>query len=506
MSLKKKAITSIVANYIGYFCAALLAFLVTPIIVHSLGKAQFGVWSLIMSVTGYYGLLNLGIRSALTKYIAEYSAKNDIAEVNRLISSSFPFFLGVAGIILLISYIVSSNFERMFFVDQIDLSIIRITVLLVGINVAISFALCPFDTILAAFNRFDVKNIIGVSSSIIRALSIITVLKLGYSLVAMAMVILVIDATTLCVIAICSRKIYPQLSIKLHFVCRESFRKLYTFGVFNFVRHISRAILSQTDLILIGIFLGATQVAVYAIAANLINYSWKIVKGVAIVTIPIASTLSALKEEKKLQRFMLLVPKYMMFIAVCICIQFFYFGKIFLLLWLGDGFQESYVIFLVLMVARIGMMSNESMIEATVGMGHNKFIGTLSAVEALINLILSIILVQKIGLLGIALGTVIPLIISRSFIIPTYCCKLVNLKVSDYISQVVWPTCVAILPCIIVTYAYQHAVDPLTYLGLAVGSVVSGLTAFGFYYRYLDTEIKEVILKKIRHLKHEKNI
>lgn len=501
-SLKKQAAISIIANYSGYFCAALLSFIITPIIIHSLGKAQYGVWALIMSTTGYYGLLNFGIRSALTKYISEYHAKKENEEINRLICSSFPFFLIIAVTVLFVSYLLSINFDKVFTLENLDPSLIKPTVLIVGLNIALSFALRPFDTILAGLNRFDLINIIGVSSSLVRALLIIMVLKLGYSLVAMSIVILCVDTITYCIIAIFSKKIFPSLSLKLNLVCRSSFKKLYNFGVFNFVRHFSRLILSETDLILIGIFLGASQVAIYSIATNLINYAWKIVKGIAMVVVPITSTLGALKEEKKLQKFMLFIPKYMLFAAVFIFIQFYFWGEEFLFLWLGKGFHESYIVFCVLMVARVGMMTNETMIEAATGMGHNKFTGIISGVEAISNLILSIILVKKIGILGIALGTVIPVTITRSIIIPVYCCRLVNLTITDYITRVVWPTLVSSLPCFTITYWYKITFMPSSYIGVALAILSAGFVALIFFYQFIDSEIKNPFLRKIGINKH----
>ncbi len=75
MSIKKQSIKSVLYNYAGNFSHAIVSLIAMPIIVHSLGNAQYGLWSLDISINGYYGPVNFGIRIALTKYITEYNAK-----------------------------------------------------------------------------------------------------------------------------------------------------------------------------------------------------------------------------------------------------------------------------------------------------------------------------------------------------------------------------------------------------------------------------------------------
>src|SRR5215467_8294867 len=56
-------------------------FILSPFIVHHLGDEAFGLWILIFSVTGYYGLFDLGIRSSIVRYVAKYSANGEYGDV-----------------------------------------------------------------------------------------------------------------------------------------------------------------------------------------------------------------------------------------------------------------------------------------------------------------------------------------------------------------------------------------------------------------------------------------
>jgi O-antigen/teichoic acid export membrane protein len=396
--------------------------------------------------------------------------------------------------IMLISYFISTHFDKIFLIGDVDIHIINIVVLLIGLNVSLSFIFQPFDTILVAFNRFDIVNMIGITSSIVRTLLIIAVLKMEFSLIAMAVCILFTDLITYGIVAIYSKKIFKGFSVGINYINKQSLKKLFSFGIFNFMRHLSRIILSRAGAIIIGIFLGPAMIALYSIAESLINYVWVITKGASRVTLPLASGLHAIDQINKIREMMLLIPKYILFISVFIAIQFYFIGDQFINIWMGEGYHQTYIIFCILMIARLGMMSHETMIDSVVGMGHNKFVGYVSMFEAISNILLSLYLLRIWGLAGVAIGTVIPLTITRSFIIPVYCCKLVNIKFKTYFKKVLLPTLICSLPIILITYASTTLNPPDNYFRLFVNIIVTFIAVSLIFYRFLESEIKLIIL------------
>ena len=60
MSLTRRLLRNIASNWAGYVVQVAVGFFLTPFVVHSLGETQYGVWTLVVGVTGYYGLLDLG--------------------------------------------------------------------------------------------------------------------------------------------------------------------------------------------------------------------------------------------------------------------------------------------------------------------------------------------------------------------------------------------------------------------------------------------------------------
>src|ERR1700745_3616527 len=73
----------------------LVGIFLSPFILHHLGDEAFGLWILIFSVTGYYGLFDLGIRSSIVRYVAKYSANEEYDELNRLVNTAMFSYSGI---------------------------------------------------------------------------------------------------------------------------------------------------------------------------------------------------------------------------------------------------------------------------------------------------------------------------------------------------------------------------------------------------------------------------
>src|SRR6202047_2667546 len=66
----------------------LVGIFLSPFILHRLGDAAYGIWVLIFSFTGYYGLFDLGIRSSIVRYVSKFSVAQENTELSKLISTS----------------------------------------------------------------------------------------------------------------------------------------------------------------------------------------------------------------------------------------------------------------------------------------------------------------------------------------------------------------------------------------------------------------------------------
>src|SRR5438270_2624790 len=113
-------------------------FFLSPYVVAHLGNTAYGVWTVILSLTGYLGLLDLGVRGAVTRYVAKFHTEADHKRAGQVASSAMVIF-GIGGVIA----IVSSGAFALFAINRMHvpaqfLMAARIVLLLTGINIAIS--------------------------------------------------------------------------------------------------------------------------------------------------------------------------------------------------------------------------------------------------------------------------------------------------------------------------------------------------------------------------------
>src|ERR1700736_6680881 len=92
----------------------LMGVFLSPFILHRLGDTAFGIWVLIFSVTGYYGIFDFGIRSSIIRYVSKYTATRDVAEVSRLISTSMFTYTCVGALSMLITLVGCVYLDRVF--------------------------------------------------------------------------------------------------------------------------------------------------------------------------------------------------------------------------------------------------------------------------------------------------------------------------------------------------------------------------------------------------------
>ena len=120
-------------------------FIVAPLLVRRLGTTGYGLWIVIGSLSGYFGLLDLGLRGSVGRQLAFHRAHNDHDATNRTLSSAFAI-LGTLGILIVAATLIAAGlFDRIFDAPADLIDEVRLALFIVGINLAITFPLQVFD-------------------------------------------------------------------------------------------------------------------------------------------------------------------------------------------------------------------------------------------------------------------------------------------------------------------------------------------------------------------------
>src|SRR5437762_513991 len=114
MSHTRRLASGVSWNLVAFVTSSLVAFFLSPFVVHHLGNSAYGVWVLINSMLAYMGLLDLGLRGAVTRFTAGYHAQALHEDASRSLSAAFSFRLGIGVIALGISVGLSTLAPRIF--------------------------------------------------------------------------------------------------------------------------------------------------------------------------------------------------------------------------------------------------------------------------------------------------------------------------------------------------------------------------------------------------------
>jgi O-antigen/teichoic acid export membrane protein len=409
--------------------------LLSPFILHHLGDEAFGLWILIFSLTGYYGLFDLGIRSSIVRYVAKYGATNEQEELNRLVSTAMFSYGGVAVAAITATLIATYYVNSIFRIPGGSIATARWLLLMVGLSVSFGFPLGVFGGILEGLQRFYLLNLTSVSSTVARALLIVVALRHGRGLLTIAFITVCFPLVNQLVNAVAVFRLLP-MRLSLQYVNRSTLRTIASYSGTTFLIIVANRLRFKTDAMVIGTFVSAAAITYFTIGSRLVDYASEVVSSLAQIFVPMSSQSHAKGDMDGLRKMLVLGNRACASIIFPMAAILTILGKSVIEVWVGPKYiATSYPVLLVLLYPTTLMLAQHSSGRILWGMAKHHTWGWVALSEGTANLILSVLLVCPYGILGDAIGTAIPLTCSMIFFLPQHLCRLVGIKLRTYLYQ-----------------------------------------------------------------------
>jgi O-antigen/teichoic acid export membrane protein len=406
---KPRLMRNVFSNWSSFLFTAAVAFFLSPFVVKSLGDSAYGAWVLLGSLVGYMGLLDFGVRGAVTRYIAKFYAEEDDHQASRLATSAFIIFCVSGLIAVLLAVVLAVAVVPAFQIPPYLISDAKIVVVLGGATVATSLINGVFEGIIVGRQRFDYTSGITIAAESLRALLVVLVLSAGHGLVALAIIQLVIASMRVVAAYVIGRKLYPELRITSQNWDPGAFRLIFSFSIYTTLLAASGRIINFTDSLVISAYLPVSLLTLFAIASNLTIYARSIISGVSFTFTPLTSALQAKGEHLELQRVVLKGARFSTLVILPIIVTFILRGSSFIGLWMGPQYGPPSGAVLRILALALWAEGGHSIVVSTMfGINRHKGLVPFFLIEAIVNLGLSIWLVQRIGIIGVAWGTVAP--------------------------------------------------------------------------------------------------
>jgi O-antigen/teichoic acid export membrane protein len=424
---------SILSNWFGLLVLAGSNVLLTPFMIHHLGAVDYGVWVLAGSVLDYYGLLDLGMRAAMFRYVAMFRGGAVREEVDRTFSSALFLVSLTSALICALSVGVACFLPHWMHLEGTSTAALRALLLLLGLSVAVTFPARMLATYISAHQRWDLYNAAGIVAVIIRAVAIVVVLTLGYGLLAIAIATLVISLLSLGQHVIFVRMADPEVHASMRLVSGRRIRELFSFSMRSLLVSVGDYLRFYSDSAVIAAVLNVGLVTPFNVATRLIECFKSVVIAAGGPVLGTMTELDGAQRREDLQNLLLRSTRLLGLLSVLGGALLLIDGRVLLRLWVGPDLVSAYSLVAILALGYTINLAQHPTLLIVISRGHHGPLGWWTIAEGIANIGLSVVWGRSHGLLGVAMGTIVPMLVVKILIQPVYALRAAEMSAWEYL-------------------------------------------------------------------------
>ncbi|MBR3383470.1 MAG: polysaccharide biosynthesis C-terminal domain-containing protein [Clostridia bacterium] len=437
----------VVLSYVLMILEILSTLLLTPFIIRTLGRAEYGVFKLVTAVNAYLLLLDLGVGNAVTRYIAKYRTNGDALSERRFFGVSTVFYAAVALLCVIIGAVLVLIFPAVFAKgltaeeSALGQKLLFITML----NSAVTLGTASSNNVIPAYERFYVSRGAAIIQIILRMGLTFAALELGFG--SLGIVCVNLAMTVLC-------RAFYLLYVRYGIGLRPMFRgikpsfikEIITYSSLIFVQMIATQLNATVDQVLIGSLVAAssTILAVYGVGAQVVQYFQSIGSAFTGVLMPgVVRLVESGGDSKAITREMIRVGRMIFTALLLIWAAFLVNGREFISLWAGEEYTGAYFVAILLMSAYSLTLTQAVGSQMLWAKNEHKEQAFLKLAVVLLNIALTVALILWRPLEGAAIGTFISIAVGDIIVMNLIFRRKLGVRLGEYYSGLLR----GILPC-----------------------------------------------------------
>lgn len=490
----------VILQYLQMGLSTIISIVYTPIMLKILGQSEYGIYNIASSTIAYLSLLSLGFGASYVRYYSIYKQKSDDNKVKEL-NGLYILVFSIIGIIALVCGLLLTQHVYWFFNSTYSVSEILIAkklMFLLTFNLAISFPASVFVSYITSQEKFIFQKIINMGTTVCSPIANVILLYMGYGSVGMVLSSTVISIIVACInIYYCFAKLGMKVSLnRLDFWL---LRDIFGFSIFIAINQLVEQLNFQTDKIILGKVGGGTAVAIYAVGSNLNNLFVNITAVVSNVFAPKINMIIGRHDKNmdvELNSIFIKVGRIQWYLGILIVSGFVFFGKYFISIWAGQGYENAYYVALLLMIPMVFVSSQSIGIEVQRAKNKHKARSIVYLIMAILNVIMSIYLASVLGEIGCALGTTISIVLCPIIFMNYYYQKHVGIDVISY-----WKNIISTIPSFSLPFIFGFIVGRyvrITSIFIFLALVLCYFVLYIiFIYRYSFNEYEKSMIRNV---------
>lgn len=427
-----------ILNYVVILLNTLVGLLYTPYMLRMMGQSEYGLYALVASVISYLTVLDLGLGNAVVRYTAKFRAEGKQTEQYEMFGMFFILYIAIGFLALVAGSALYFNVDAMFgsTMTAMELDKARVMMILLVLNLAVTFPMSIFGSIITAYEHFVFPRVVNICRILLNTVVMICLLHMGYKAIAMVVVQTVFNLLTLVLNCWYCRR---HLQIRMYFrKFRWGFLKevaIYSFWIFLNV--IMDRIYWSTGQFVLGAVVGTAAVAVFAVAIQLQHMYMQFSTAISSVFLPkVTGMVTTGNDNKAISDLFIRTGRIQYIIMAFILSGFIVFGRQFIALWAGPGYEDAYVITILFFVSLLIPLIQNLGVTVLQARNQMKFRSILYIVISLIALILQVVFTKKWGGIGCAIAISGALLLGQGLIMNIYYSRKQGLDIARFWKEI----------------------------------------------------------------------
>lgn len=496
---KSRIKIGVILSYISQFVQIGVALVYTPLMLRLLGQKEYGLYQLVFSIVSYLNLLSMGFSSSYVRFYSRYKVKNDELGLKKLNGMFVVVFTVISGLCAFVGTILIINIDTVLGngLSAIELAKAKILMILMVINLIISFETSTFECNIIAEEKFVFQKLIIILQNILSPVVTLPLLMAGKGAIGMVEVTTFLTFTRLMVCVFYAvKENHMRFSFgKFDWIL---LREMWVFTFFIFINNIIDQINWSVDRFLLGRIVGTTAVAVYGVAGQLNTMYLQFSTSISNVFVPRINKLVAEKrEDREISELFIRVGRIQFLVLALIISGFLIFGKQFISLWAGEGYESSFFVAVLLMVPVTVPLIQNLGIEIQRAKNKHQARSVVYLLIAIVNIFISIPLIKKMGPSGAALGTAISLIAGNIIFMNWYYSKKIGIDIVGF-----WKEIGKIVPSVICVGIIGIVMNIIWvtsgWIYLIIKIMIYSIAYCFFIYHLSMSKDEKIIIKNIR--------
>ncbi len=491
-----------VLSYVIIVANIIIGILYTPFMLRMLGQSEFGLYSLAASIIAYLTVLDLGFSNAIIRYTAKFRAEGREQEQYEMFGIFVRLYVVIGLVALMVGVGLMQGAESLFggAMSGDEVEKLRLIIILVSLNLAVTFPLSIFGSIITAYENFVFQKVINLVRIVVNPLVIIALLMLGYKAIALVVATTIFNLVTLLINWwYCSRRL--QIKVIYSKFNWSFVREISIYSFWIFLGAIMDRIYWSSGQFVLGVFKGTVTVAIYSVAIQLQQLYMMFSTAISGVFLPKVTAMVARGDsEEAISDLFIRTGRIQYIVMAFILTGFILLGQPFVTLWAGAEYSEAYVVALLFFVPLTVPLIQNLGISILQARNQMKFRSLCYLSIALLSLALSILLAPRYGAVGCAVATSLALFLGQIVIMNIYYYRRVAINIPRFWAQIAR---MSVVPAVMLAVGFWV----LQYIKIdTIGAFVVAAILFGaiyvpaFWWISMNSYERDLILSPIKKL------